>query len=197
MNPFSDLQPNEEILRQERLHRGVFAMPALVFVALLLPTIPIFTFVKMMGNMLDRLSPQSLFPTSFIWLLPFAIGLLPVLLFSVVVLVAYLNSEITLTNKRLIYRTGFVVRAAGELPLENVEAILILEPLLGRLLGYGTVAVSTLGGLRLPLRYLAKPQVFHAALQRAVAQAKSPARRPDTNLAPMPQDDSRYMPKPF
>ena len=193
MNPFSDLQPGEEILRQERLHRGVFALPALVFVALLLPTIPIFIFIKMMGNMLDQVSPQSSFPFSFIWLLPFAIQLVPALLLSVVVLVAYLNSEITLTNKRLIYRTGFIARAAGELPLENVEAILILEPLLGRLFGYGTVTVSTLGGLRLPLRYLAKPQVFQAALQRAVAQAKSPA-RPGAKLAPVPQDDSRYMP---
>jgi uncharacterized membrane protein YdbT with pleckstrin-like domain len=45
------------------------------------------------------------------------------------------NSEITLTNKRLIYRTGFLARAAGELPLENVDAIFIFEPLLGRLLG--------------------------------------------------------------
>jgi hypothetical protein len=194
MNPFADLQPSEEILRQERLHRGVFALPALVCAMLLLPTIPIFIFVKMMGNMLDQVGPHNSFPTSFIWLLPIAIELVPALLLSVVVLVAYLNSEITLTNKRLIYRTGFVVRAAGELPLENVEAILILEPLLGRLLGYGTVTVSTLGGLRLPLRYLAKPQVFHATLQRAVAQAKHPV-RPHTKLAPMPQDDSRYMPK--
>ena len=45
MNPFSDLQPGEEILRQERLHRGVFALPALVVVALLLPTIPLFIFI--------------------------------------------------------------------------------------------------------------------------------------------------------
>jgi hypothetical protein len=59
---------------------------------------------------------------------------------------------------------------------------------------YGTVTVSSIGGLRLPLQYLAKPQVFQAALQRAVAQAKSPA-RPGAKLAPVPQDDSRYMPR--
>jgi uncharacterized membrane protein YdbT with pleckstrin-like domain len=72
--------------------------------------------------------------------------LLPALLYFIVILLAYQNSEITLTNKRLIHRTGFVARAAGELPLENVEALFILEPLLGRLLGYGTVSAGSAPG---------------------------------------------------
>jgi hypothetical protein len=78
--------------------------------------------------------------------------------------------------------------------LENVEGLFIIEPLLGRLLGYGTVAVSTLGGLRLPLQYLSKPHVFHAVLQKAVASAKAGGR--PAQKVPVPQsDDSRYMPK--
>jgi hypothetical protein len=68
----------------------------------------------------------------------------------------------------------------------------ILEPLLGRLLGYGTVAVSTLGGLQFPLRFIGKPHVFHAALQRAVADAKAPS-RPPAKAAPAPLDYARYM----
>ena len=82
--------------------------------------------------------------------------------------------------------------------MENVEAIFILEPLLGRLLGYGTVAVSSLGGLRLPLGYLSKPHSFHAALQKAVANAKTASRPAPAQKAPTSwDDDSRYMPKPF
>ena len=196
MNPFSDFHPNEEILRQERLHPAIFALPVVLFVAFLIPTIPLLFFLNTMGNMIGQFNPQGpRSPFPMLWLVLVAMDLLPALLYFVVIFLAYQNSELTLTNKRLIYRTGFVARAAGELPLENVEAIFILEPLLGRLLGYGTVTVSSIGGLRLPLQYLAKPQVFQAALQRAVAQAKSPARRPDTKLAPMSHDDSRYMPK--
>ena len=194
MNPFSDFHPNEEILRQERLHAGIFALPVVLFVAFLIPTIPVLFLLNTMGNMIGQLNPQGpRSPFPMLWLVLVAMDLLPALLYFIVILLAYQNSEITLTNKRLIYRTGFVARAAGELPLENVEAIFILEPLLGRLLGYGTVTVSSIGGLRLPLQYLAKPQVFHAALQRAVAQAKSPA-RPSPKSAPVLQDDSRYMP---
>ena len=195
MNPFSDFHPNEEILRRERFHAGIFALPVVLLVAFLIPTIPLLLFLNTMGNMIGQFNPQGpRSPFPMLWLVLVAMDLLPALLYFIVILLAYQNSEITLTNKRLIYRTGFVARAAGELPLENVEAIFILEPLLGRLLGYGTVTVSSIGGLRLPLQYLAKPQVFQAALQRAVAHAKSPA-RPAAKLARVPQDDSRHMPR--
>ena len=197
MNPFSDFHSNEETPRQERLHAAIFILPVVLFVAFLIPTIPVLFLLNTMGNMIGQFNPQGpRSPFPMLWLVLVAMDLLPALLYFIVILLAYQNSEITLTNKRLIYRTGFVARAAGELPLENVEAIFILEPLLGRLLGYGTVTVSSIGGLRLPLHYLAKPQVFQAALQRAVAQAKSPA-RPAPKLTTGPQDDSRYKPKSY
>jgi uncharacterized membrane protein YdbT with pleckstrin-like domain len=102
---------------------------------LLLPAIPLLFFFNMMGNMMSQFSPQGAgFHLPALWFLLVGMDLFPALLVLILVLVAYLNCEITLTNKRLIYRTGFLVRAAGELPLENVEAMFILEPLLGRLL---------------------------------------------------------------
>ena len=65
MNPYSSLDPNEEILRQERLHPGIFGLPVLLLVVLLLPTIPLFFFLKMMGNMVGQLSPHPpAFPMS-------------------------------------------------------------------------------------------------------------------------------------
>jgi uncharacterized membrane protein YdbT with pleckstrin-like domain len=109
----------------------------------------------------------------------------------VLVFIGYVKSEVLLTDRRLIYRIGFLVRAAGELPLENVDAIFILEPLIGRLFGYGTVAVSSVGGAQFPLRFVGRPQVLHAMLQQAVAKAKVRARR---EVVPVGADDSRYMP---
>jgi uncharacterized membrane protein YdbT with pleckstrin-like domain len=189
------LQSDERILRQARIHPGIFALPVLPLVVLLLPTIPLLFFLSMMGKMIGQLSPQgSVFPFPILWFFLIGLGLLPALLVFILVLIAYLNCEITLTTKRLIYRTGFLTRAAGELPLENVEAMFILEPLLGRLLGYGTVAVSTIGGLQFPLRFIGKPHVFHAALQRAVADAKAPS-RPPPRAPSKPLGDSRYMPR--
>jgi uncharacterized membrane protein YdbT with pleckstrin-like domain len=157
--------------------------------------LPILFIFRMMGNMLGQLNQPGAFASfSFLLLFPLAVLLLPPLLSLLLALVAYLRSEITLTNKRLIYSTGFLVRAAGELPLENVEAMFILEPLLCRLLGYGTVAVSTLGGLQFPLRFIGKPHIFHAALQRAVADAKAPS-HPSPKTPSQALGDSRYMPR--
>jgi membrane protein YdbS with pleckstrin-like domain len=187
------LQSDERILRQARIHPGIFGLPVMLLVVILLPAIPLLFFFNMLGNMMSQFSPQGVgFHLTALWFFIIGMDLFAALLVFIPVLVAYLNCEITLTNKRLIYRTGFLVRAAGELPLENVEAMFILEPLLGRLLGYGTVAVSTLGGLQFPLRFIGKPCVFHAALQRAVADAKAPSRRPP-KPPPQPLDDYRYM----
>jgi hypothetical protein len=59
---------------------------------------------------------------------------------------------------------------------------------------HGTITVTTTGGAAFPLRFIPKPQVFHAVLQRAVAEAKRPARALAKEVS-APPDDSRYMPK--
>ncbi len=195
MNVFSAPQANEDILKEERIHPGIFALPALVLVAFGIITLPIIPFLNMTRNMAAQFSPQQPQPAfNLIWLIVLLPGLLISRAVFVAVLVAYLKCQITLTTRRLIYTTGFLARYSGELPLENIDAIFLSEPLLGRLIGYGTVTVCTLGGTRFKLDFLSKAHLFHAALQRAVSQAKSPA-RPAPKLAPAAQDDSRYMPK--
>jgi hypothetical protein len=188
------MESDEYILRQERIHPAIFILPALLFIVLLIPTLPILFFVKTASHIFDQPTPQGgQGAFSLLWLLPISVDLLIFLAVFTVVLLGYLNSETILTNKRLMYRTGFVTRAAGELPLENIEGMFILEPLLGRLLGYGTITVTTLGGARYVLAYISKPQVFHMLLQKAVGAAKDAA-LPASKPASAPQDDSRYMP---
>jgi hypothetical protein len=185
----------EITLAQERLHWGIF-IPAMLVVALLtLATLPVLFLVHLMSNMMSQLNPQ---PARSIGGLFFLIVFLPEICVGLPLLLvtwaAYLKSEITLTNRRLIFRTGLVMRMAGELPLENVEAMIIVEPLLGRIFGYGTVIVTSVGGLRFPLRYICSPQSFHATLQRAVNDAKRPVQLVSKVSTPPPDVDSRYMP---
>ena len=68
--------------------------------------------------------------------------------------ITYSKSQITLTDRRLLFRTGFIMRVSGELPLANIEAIFLIEPLLGRIFGFGTVGVTSVGGASLPLRFI-------------------------------------------
>jgi hypothetical protein len=112
--------------------------------------------------------------------------------------VSYAKSEIMLTNRRLVFRTGFLSRRSGELPLENVESIYISEPLIGRMCGYGTVTVTSVGGAHFPLSFIGFPQSFHSMLQKAVVNAKSPVRdvpKPSEARPHRHDDDARYRPK--
>jgi uncharacterized membrane protein YdbT with pleckstrin-like domain len=193
MDSFEKLQPGEQLLRQERIHKGIFVIPMLTMFAMLVPAVPIAYLVVQLSKAISTFGPPSA-PLMFLCFPSLVIvtaAMLPALAIFVLALIAYLKCEIILTSKRLMYRTGFVFRAAGELPLENIDTLFILEPLLGRLLGYGTVIACSLGGTRFPLSYIAKPQMFHAALQKAVTRAKMPTPK----NPPPPQDDSRYLPK--
>lgn len=188
---------SETTLTEERLHWGVFVIPALALVFLAMAELPLFIFVHLMGNVVNQINPQSAPPfTGLMFLIFVVLDVLVVLPLLLVTWVAYLKSKLTLTNRRLIFQTGLVMRVAGELPLENVEAIIIVEPLLGRIFGYGTEIVTSVGGLRFPLRYIASPQTFHATLQKAVADAKTAGKASAKIPTPSVQDgDSRYMPR--
>lgn len=189
-------QQNEATLAKRRLHWGIFAAPLLAGVLLCLLMLPVVFLFHLMRNMVAQLNPQAASPFGgwivVILLFPMAVIVLPLL---VITLVAYLKSELTLTNRRLIYKTGLWARVSGELPLNNIEAIVLAEPILGRVLGYGTVMVTTLGGLRLPFRYLASAPAFYATLQAAVQSAKTKPTASAGSRAPTPNDDSRFMPK--
>ena len=187
---------NETVLAQRRLHWGIFILPLLAIFALFLATLPVIITFHFMTNTVSQFTPQTSRPIGgffvLIFVLPQILVCLPLLLIT---WVAYLKSNITLTDRRLIFRTGLLARVTGELPLENVDAIYLTEPFLGRFLGYGTVLVTSLGGLHFPLQYLASQQAFHATLQWAVGSANSPSKAVAKSGKEPPDDDSRYMPK--
>jgi hypothetical protein len=154
-------------------------------------------------NPLGRLTGQFNQPSAIpglnvIWLLPIVLGCMVVAALLLVTWFAYLKSEVTLTDRRLMFRTGFLSRRSGELPLENVESIYIAESLLGRVCGYGTVTVTTVGGAGFPLAFIGSPQIFHSVLQKAVLDAKNCTRRfpkPPESGSPPQDDDWRYKPR--
>ena len=53
------LQSDERILRQARIHPGIFGLPVMLLVMTLIPTIPRLFFFNMMGNMMSQFSPQG------------------------------------------------------------------------------------------------------------------------------------------
>ena len=76
------------------------------------------------------------------------------------VFIAFQNWEYGVTNKRVIIKTGVLRHKSIELLLSKVESISVNEPLLGRMLGYGTIVIVGTGGTREPFRWIDQPNEF-------------------------------------
>ena len=55
------------------------------------------------------------------------------------------NTEIIVTTRRVIYKTGFISRNTVEMNLDKVESVLVQQSLLGRMLDYGSVIIRGVG----------------------------------------------------
>jgi uncharacterized membrane protein YdbT with pleckstrin-like domain len=75
-------------------------------------------------------------------------------------------TEMAVTNKRVVVKTGVLTRRTYEILLSKVESIHVEEGLLGRMLGYGGAVVRGTGGTPEPFYRIAHPlelrrQVHH------------------------------------
>jgi uncharacterized membrane protein YdbT with pleckstrin-like domain len=195
--------PQEKTLTRVRLHWGIFLPAICVALATSLyvgvQTLIVRQFIGMFRQLLGPIDQNPAFgQMEFMWSIPAILGVAVVVGLLVITWLSYTKSEISLTDRRMAFRTGFLWRHSGECPLENVESIYLTESLAGRLCGYGTVTFTTLGGSSFPLAYIGAPQQFHSILQAAVLKAKNTVRgltKPAPGTPPQHEGDSRYMPK--
>ncbi len=78
-------------------------------------------------------------------------------------------TEMAVTNKRVIVKSGLANRRTIELLLPRIESIAVEEPALGRLLGYGTVIVRGTGGTPEVFPQISRPLEFREQVQRQIA----------------------------
>jgi|ERR1700733_148026 len=77
-------------------------------------------------------------------------------------------TEIAVTNKRVVIKTGLLRRKTFELLLSKVESIGVDEEIMGRMLGYGTVVVRGTGGTPEPFSKVSHPLEFRRQVQQQV-----------------------------
>jgi uncharacterized membrane protein YdbT with pleckstrin-like domain len=73
--------------------------------------------------------------------------------------------EAAITNKRVLIKAGVLQRRTLELFLAKIEGISVEEPLLGKLLGYGTVIVRGTGGTLEAFPLIDRPLEFRRQIQ--------------------------------
>lgn len=78
-------------------------------------------------------------------------------------------TEMAVTNKRVIAKTGLTDRRTIEIVLSRIESVVVDEPALGRILGYGTVIVRGTGGTPEVFEKIQHPLQFRQQVQSQIA----------------------------
>ena len=87
-------------------------------------------------------------------------------------------TEMAVTNRRVLIKTGMTSRRTLDLMLSRVESIGVEETAAGRMLGYGSVVVRGTGGTPEPFLMIAHPQEFRRAVQEQIGSPQAPAQAP-------------------
>ena len=60
-------------------------------------------------------------------------------------MVVKVTTEIAITNSRLIYKRGLIARQVGEMSVDRIEGVNILQSIFGRIFNYGRIAIRGMG----------------------------------------------------
>lgn len=90
--------------------------------------------------------------------------------------VQFATSELAVTNRRVLVKTGAVNRQTLEIFISKVESVGVRQSFLGRLLDYGTVIIRGTGGSDEPFKMIAHPIRFRNAVQRIQSEADTTLR---------------------
>ena len=83
-------------------------------------------------------------------------------------------TEMAVTNKRVIVKTGLADRRTIEILLSRIESVVVDEPAVGRILGYGTVIVRGTGGTPELFEKIYHPLKFREQVQSQIAGEAKP-----------------------
>ena len=74
------------------------------------------------------------------------------------------TTEIAVTSRRAIYKTGVVRRITSEISVDKIETVLVDQGILGRILNFGTIVIRGTGGGLEPVRNIGDPLTFRSKL---------------------------------
>ncbi len=77
------------------------------------------------------------------------------------------TTEIGITNKRLVFKRGLIARYVGEMNIDRIEGVNVLQGVFGRIFGYGSIMVRGMGVGEVILPPIADPIKFRRAIEKA------------------------------
>jgi membrane protein YdbS with pleckstrin-like domain len=74
------------------------------------------------------------------------------------------TTELAVTNRRVIHKTGFIQRHTIEMSRAQVESVDVDQSVLGRMFNFGDIVVHGTGTTPEPFRFIADPLRFRSAI---------------------------------
>lgn len=100
------------------------------------------------------------------------------ILFILSAFVTYKTTELAVTNRRIIAKTGFISRRTIEMNLDKVESVQVVQGILGRIFDFGSIVVSGAGNPQAPIPGISQPVKFRSEVfevQESLKEAKKAA----------------------
>ncbi len=77
------------------------------------------------------------------------------------------TTEIAITTSRLIYKRGLIARYIGEISIDRIEGVNVLQTFFGRIFNYGRLAIRGMGVGEVILPPIEDPIEFRKSIQKA------------------------------
>ncbi len=77
------------------------------------------------------------------------------------------TTEIAVTNRRLVYKRGLIARYVGEINIDRIEGVNVLQGVWGRIFNFGRVMVRGMGVGEVVLPPIEDPIKFRRAIEKA------------------------------
>jgi uncharacterized membrane protein YdbT with pleckstrin-like domain len=148
----SNLMPEEHVVHTAKVHWCVF-MPGIPFLAICL------LHAAALGGVRDN-------PGFFIFMWV-------AIVFFVRAFLLRATTEFAVTSRRVVVKFGAFRHHSIELNLSKVESFEVVQGILGRMFGYGTINVNGTGGVRTSIRNIDKAVEFRRNAVAVVHAAQS------------------------
>ncbi|MFT4010786.1 MAG: PH domain-containing protein [Nocardioidaceae bacterium] len=132
------LSPGEEVVVETRTHVKAMLLPALVLIVTM----------GLAGYLSAKVSGDLRRPLLWvIWLVALAV----IVYWPVTAFVKWMTTTYTVTNRRLITRTGVITRKGHDIPIPRISDVASERGLLDRMLGCGTLVLADASNQRVRL----------------------------------------------
>lgn len=144
-------------------------------IPMLLQTLALLTVALFLSNLLEGGGDNLWLVQSLLWYGAFFV----VLRFAVHVLEWWVE-RIVVTDKRFMLTNGIIVTNVAMMPITKVTDLTYRRPLVGRMLGYGTLVVESAGQIQAlnQITFMPRPEEVYDAISELVFGDKGQSRAP-------------------